>query len=110
MPRHIHIRFMHRIRRRPGRRPRWRPLGRLNDHELFIVSIVTVNPGMNRKDLRQVYFEDCELTGISPVSHRVFNRYVGGLLARGLIRRGWPSTGEDKDLLYPAEKARKAFR
>jgi len=75
-------------KRPPGKPPKWRPLGELTEDELFILSIVTVLPGVGQQEMRDVYLEDCELVGRRPLSLRGFLRRLESLIARGFIRRG----------------------
>lgn len=77
---------MRKPKRRPGRRPRWRPLHGLTEDELFLISIVTLRPGICRSHLREIYVEDCELVGRKPLDRRSFNLCVMRLVAKGMLR------------------------
>lgn len=94
------VHFMRKRHRRQGRYPRWRPLGTLTEDHCFILSIITVLPGINRKYLREIYAGDCELSGRIPLNRKEFDRHVRDLLAEALIRRGKRSAGERPKYLY----------
>lgn len=88
--------------RRPGHhKAKWRPLGKLTEDHLFIISIVTVLPGVGLKVLRDIYVADCELVGKKPLRQRAFLKRIECLLGLALIRKGIPSIGETLTAFYP---------
>ena len=68
-------------KRRPGKRPKWRPLGTLTEDHCFILSMVTLNPGIEREELRVVYVADCDLVGKAPVTLKTFGIYISYLVS-----------------------------
>lgn len=90
--------------RRPGHRPRWRPLGELTEDELFILSIVTVLPGVGLHEMRDVYLEDCELVARRPLGRLAFLRRVDSLIAHGFIRRGIRCVKESPEAFFPTHR------
>ena len=88
-------------KKRPGNRPKWRPLGTLTEDHYFILSIVTVFPGTAPKRIRKVYLTVCELAGKRPWGRWPFLQCIDRLLFRRLIRLGVKSLDEKPDALFP---------
>jgi hypothetical protein len=79
-------------------------LGELTEDELFILSIVTVLPGVGHQEMRDVYLEDCELVARRPLSLKGFLRRVDSLTSRGFIRRGIRCIKESPEAFFPTHR------
>ncbi len=84
---------MRKPKRRPGRLPKWRPLNGLTEDELFIISIVTLRPGICREHLREIYVADCELVSRAPLDHERFGECIRRLVVRGILRMRHSANG-----------------
>ncbi len=58
----------------------------LTENELFLISIVTLRPGICKAHLREIYVEDCGLVGRTPLSQDRFRETLKSLVAKGLLR------------------------
>ena len=92
-------------RKRPlGKPAKWRPLGKLTEDHLFILSIVTVLPGVDLKNLRDIYVLDCQLIGKPPLKLKRFLRRLEFLMRHALVRCGLESVDEKTEGFYPGPR------